>query len=458
MPPAHLPLPARVGASLREFFALDDDWERPRPALAWTDLALFAALEFIGLVSLELLRSVGALEHTTAPKWVEWLTISLGALLAAGRRRWPLIVGLLGAVHMFLVGITLPEVMGQFTLQIVYFILTFSAVAWARDRKMMRLVVGAIVLFMFLWIAWQFVLGTSIQELLDRTDGHERSGIFPPVVAAVSLTLIVNLLFFGGAVAAGQVSWRSARLRTRLAEQAKTIGEQAESLRRRAVIDERLRIARELHDVVGHHVSVIGVQAGAARRVLSKRPEAAADALGAIEDSSRDAVTQMRSLLGTLRSMEPEGDGGEGATADGATPDRAPEPGLADLPDLVAERTALGVRTAYDLVESAPGASERVSGPVALTLYRVAQEALANSSRHSTANTARVTVRVVEDGPRPHAEVEIVDNGRPRPGTSGTGMGQLGMRERAASHRGVAEIGPRASGGYRVRVRIPLGE
>ena len=84
--------------------------------------------------------------------------------------------------------------------------------------------------------------------------------------------------------------------------------------------------------------------------------------------------------------------------------------------------------------------------------------ALANTSRHSTASSARVTVRVTEDGPRPHAEVEIVDNGRPRSGTSGTGMGQLGMRERAATHRGTAEIGPRASGGYRVRVRIPLGE
>lgn len=258
------------------------------------------------------------------------------------------------------------------------------------------------------------------------------------------------------------MSWRSARLRTRLGEQARTISEQAESLRRRAVIDERLRIARELHDVVGHHVSVIGVQAGAARRVLAKRPEAAADALGAIEESSREAVTQMRGLLGTLRSIETETETETGADVEGASgrglKGRAPEPGLADLPALVAERTAWGVQTAYDIVESSPGAIDRLSGPVSLTLYRVAQEALANTSRHSTASSARVTVRVTEDGPLPHAEVEIVDNGRPRSGTSGTGMGQLGMRERAATHRGTAEIGPRASGGYRVRVRIPLGE
>ena len=192
--------------------------------------------------------------------------------------------------------------------------------------------------------------------------------------------------------------------------------------------------------------------------------EAAADALGAIEESSREAVTQMRGLLGTLRSIETEtetetetGADVEGASGRGLK-GRAPEPGLADLPALVAERTAWGVQTAYDIVESSPGAIDRLSGPVSLTLYRVAQEALANTSRHSTASSARVTVRVTEDGPLPHAEVEIVDNGRPRSGTSGTGMGQLGMRERAATHRGTAEIGPRASGGYRVRVRIPLGE
>ena len=306
MPSARLSLPTRVGASLGEFFAIGDDWERPSPALARSDFVLFAAVELLGLFTLELVRSVDSLTQTTAPKWVQWLTVSLGAVLLLGRRRWPLAVATLGAAHMFVVGVTMPEVMGQFTLQIVYFITTFSAVAWARDRRLMRLVVGAIVLFMFLWIAWQFVLGSSVQEIVDHTKGKARTGIFPPVPAAVALTLIVNLLFFGGAIAAGQVSWRSARLRTRLGEQARTISEQAESLRRRAVIDERLRIARELHDVVGHHVSVIGVQAGAARRVLAKRPEAAADALGAIEESSREAVTQMRGLLGTLRSIETE--------------------------------------------------------------------------------------------------------------------------------------------------------
>ena len=136
---------------------------------------------------------------------------------------------------------------------------------------------------------------------------------------------------------------------------------------------------------------------------------------------------------------------------------RAPEPGLADLPELAAERTRSGLATAFELVETRPGAAARVAAPLGLSLYRIAQEALANTVRHSTATSASVVVRV-DDGPRPFAEVEVVDNGRPRHGTSGTGLGQLGIRERAASHRGQAEIGPRASGGYRVRVRMPLGD
>ncbi len=240
-------------------------------------------------------------------------------------------------------------------------------------------------------------------------------------------------------------------------------------MKRRAVVDERLRIARELHDVVGHHVSVIGIQAAAARRVIDKRPGEAAKALGQIEESSRDAVSQMRSLLGTLRDIQETADVDDAATrvdartqgANGAgpQPSRSPEPGLTDLPALVAERTANGLTTAYELVETREGAHARVAPPIALTLYRITQEALANVTRHSTATTSDVVLRVVEDAPAgAYAEVEVLDNGRARVGTSGTGLGQLGMRERAASHKGTVEIGARPTGGYRVRVRIPLGE
>jgi signal transduction histidine kinase len=189
---------------------------------------------------------------------------------------------------------------------------------------------------------------------------------------------------------------------------------------------------------------VIGVQASGAGRVLGRDPEAARVALGAIEESSREAVAQMRSLLGTLRELGDE------------ESHRGSGPGLADLAALVTDRDGVGPRTDYVEVDDAPGARDRVPDAVGRSLYRTVQEALANVARHSTASRASVTLRVRERGTRPFAEVEVLDDGRPRPGSSGSGLGQLGIRERTASHRGECEIGPRATRGYRVRVRLPL--
>lgn len=147
----------------------------------------------------------------------------------------------------------------------------------------------------------------------------------------------------------------------------------------------------------------------------------------------------MRSLLGTLRDIETSGE--EPARDPGVEKSpaahRGPEPTLADLPDLVAARDSGGLRTAYRLVESHDGAHANVAPRIGLTLYRVAQEALANVTRHSTATVADVVTRVVDDGPgRAYAEVEIVDNGRPRAGTSGSGLGQ-------ARHEGAGRLAPR---------------
>ena len=240
--------------------------------------------------------------------------------------------------------------------------------------------------------------------------------------------------------------------RHRLAEQTALLEEQGETLRRRAVLEERLRIARELHDVVAHHVSVIGINAGAARRVLGRDPDGAARALGQIEESSREAVTQMRGLLGTLR--DPDAD----VPCPANDADRSPEPGLADLPALVDDHDTPGLSVTYRLVEEPAGSAAQVPAPVQLSIYRTAQEALANVRRHSTASRAGVVVRVERTVDGGWAEVEVTDDGRPRPGTSGSGLGQLGIRERAASHRGTVELGPRPTGGYRVRVRFPWGE
>lgn len=433
---------------LARFFALEDDWSRPTPPVGRRDVLSALAFEAVGLLTLELARSGGAFEDVDAPWWVIYLVLTAAALALVLRRRYPLTVALYLSGHMFVTGVTMAPVMGQLSLQICYFFGLFSAMAWGRSRRTSLLVSSTILLFMLCWVGWQFAIGAGVQEFLGE-DAPEDTGFLPAIPALVLLTFIINVVYFAGAIVGGQVAWRSARQRAALNDQARTITSQADTLRRRAVVDERLRIARELHDVVGHHVSVIGVQAAGARRVLGTDEAAAGEALGAIEDSSREAVTQMRSLLGTLRDIE-QGD-------DPPPDDRTSGPGTADLPDLVASRRTPALRTAYDVVEDRPGAADRLPPTVALSLYRTAQEALANVVRHSTAGQASVILRVQEDGPAPYAEVEVLDDGRLRPHTSGTGLGLLGIRERAASHRGQVEIGPRATRGYRVRVRIPLG-
>lgn len=430
------------------WFGVDDTWERPRPPIGRQDVVLAVSVEAVSLLALELVRSAGGLEHTDVAIWAQWLAVSTGAALLLGRRRWPLVVASLAALHMFVAGVSMPEVMGQMSLQIVYFVALLSGVAWARDRRAMVVVVGTIVLFMFAWLGWQFAAGSAVQEWLDDEEGRERLGLFAPIPAAVAITLLVNAIYFGGAIVGGGVSWRAARARLRLEEQATTIAAQAGRLREQAVIDERLRIARDLHDVVAHGVSAMGIQAGAARRVLDRDPDAARTALSHVEDASRDAVTQMRRLLGTLR----EGTGDVSGDAAGA---RTTEAGVGDLPDLVAEVRRQGLAVQLDVVEAQDAAASRLPRGIGLAVYRTVQEALTNVRRHSTADAVSVVVRVDESAA--YAEVEVVDNGRPRHGTSGSGLGQLGIRERAATHDGQVDIGPRVTGGYRVRVRYPLG-
>lgn len=431
---------------LTDFFGVDDDWQRPRPEVGRQDLVLALAVGLFGVASLELVRSVGAFEDLDAPPWAQQLAVLTGAVLLVGRRRWPLVVASLAALHMFAVGVSMPAVMGQVSLQGVYFVALLSGVAWARDRRVMLVVVSAIVLFMFAWIAWQFAVGSAIQGFIDE-EREQRYGLVPPVPANVLLTLLINAVYFGGAVLGGAFAWRAARQRARLEDQSATIAAQAEELRDRAVTHERLRIARELHDVVAHHVSAMGIQAGAARHVIDRDPAAAARSLGAVEELSREAVTQMRGLLGTLRSRE----------ASGTEDDRTTDPGVEDLPDLVAAVPG-GLRTLYDLVERPEGAAAAVPRPLALSIYRTVQEALTNVVRHSTADRVSVVLRVDRETDVPYAEVEVLDNGHPRGATSASGLGQLGIRERAATHRGSVEIGPRVGGGYRVRVRYPLAD
>ncbi|MEU0316144.1 histidine kinase [Nocardioides sp. NPDC006273] len=439
---------------LATFFATDDDWER-EGSISAGDWLVGVSVLVASLLTLELIRGVGTLDSSDAPMWVEWTAVLIGAALLVFRRRFPLTVALLAGLHMFVTGVWLPMVMGLLPMQIIYFLAFFAGAAWARRRRDMVVVMGLITLFMFAWLSWQFAVGSGIDEIRESTADSEGSSLVGPVTAFVLLTTVINLLYFAGAIVGGQVAWRGARQKAELAQQAATIAAQSGQLQRRAVIDERLRIARELHDVVAHHVAVVGVQAAAGRKLLERgRPgdvEGATEALGNVEASAREAVTQMRSLLGTLR--DPVGDEETDGSAHTASAEvRRPEPRLEDLPALLDEVRENGLRVDYEAV----GPVDELPTPLAHSVYRIVQEALANIRRHSTADRAQVVLRVDRSAASPYAEVEITDNGRPRHGTSGSGLGLLGVRERAAIRKAEVDIGPRAVQGYRVRVRFPL--
>ncbi|MET8149010.1 sensor histidine kinase [Actinoplanes sp. NPDC049668] len=233
---------------------------------------------------------------------------------------------------------------------------------------------------------------------------------------------------------AGDLVSRRRRSRLALAEQSeRTELEKA----RRAVLEERARIAREMHDVVAHHMSMIAVQAETAPyRVTGMSPPALAE-FATIASGAREALADMRRLLGVLRAETDESP-------------RAPQPGLADVAALVetARRAGVTVSLDCDAVADLPEA-------VGLAAYRIVQEALANAARHAPGGPVWVVVRADPGALR----VEVGNGpGSPAPAADGPGHGLIGMRERAALLGGALEAGPAPDGGYRVEARLPLTE
>nr|WP_308799652.1 histidine kinase [Streptomyces sp. UH6] len=219
--------------------------------------------------------------------------------------------------------------------------------------------------------------------------------------------------------------------------------DRAEELRR-AAEHERARIARELHDVVTHNVSMMVIQTGAARAVMDKAPGQAREALLAAEAGGRAAMTELRHVMGLLTM-----DAGEGAAA-GAAGDLAPQPGLDQLETLVARVRQTGVPVELTVT----GTPRDVPAGVGLAAYRVVQEALTNTVKHASGADAAVTV---EHGAG-FLRVEVTDTGGPPSASAATGNGRglIGLRERLALYGGSLRAGRRLTGGYRVTALIPL--
>lgn len=295
---------------------------------------------------------------------------------------------------------------------------------------------GMAVLLALLWLGgvWSGLAAVAAAYefyLVASTVPRRRSLILLACALAVVLVQpngVQPVLFCWAALALAWVTGTTAGERRTFQIQA------AEGRARQAVTDERMRIARELHDVVAHNMSLIAVKAGVANHLAAQHPEETRDALRVIEATSREALVEMRRLLGVLRN------GGE--------PESAPAPDLTGLPDLVRRAAAAGVRIDLEMrgVEGLPDA-------VGLSAYRIVQESVTNMVKHAAPADARITV--VADNRE--LVIEATDDGpgsRQLPGPEGHGL--IGMRERVATYGGEFTAGPRPDGGFAVQARIPL--
>lgn len=251
--------------------------------------------------------------------------------------------------------------------------------------------------------------------------------------------VLANYVLFGSAWILGDSIRHRRAYEDELEARAALLERQQELRAEQAVAEERARIARELHDVVAHAVGVMVVQAGAARRVADRDPDAARRAVARVETAGREALTELRRMLGVLR----EGD--EAAAF-------APQPGLAALDELVDQVRAAGLDVSLDV----QGDPRRLPVGVDLSAFRIVQEALTNTLKHAGPARAEVTVRYLDRV----VELEVHDDGYgvAAARADGGGHGLVGMRERVTVYGGSLEAGPRPGGGYRVHARLPLNE
>ncbi|MFD1713089.1 sensor histidine kinase [Amnibacterium flavum] len=417
--------------------ALSDDWRRPTPdRRGYRADAILAVVILALALSAFFMYEAAGFYQDPAPLWLSLLCVGTQSLVLIWRRRWPEAVLLVSAVVFVATQLLkVPEVLFS---NISLFIALYTVGAWARHRRRGTLIRAVVILGMFIWLFFALV-DQSRQAQAAAVPGEDA---LSPFIAIGLITILNNLLYFGGAYYFGDRAWASARARVALEERTAELAAERERTASQAVAIERLRIARELHDVVAHHVSVMGVQAGAARRMLETQPDRAADSLTAIEASARAGVEELHRMLGTLRDDQTPVSPGDGPSTRG----------LDQLGDLVAEARDSGLSATLSTV----GDPRPVSPTTGFTLYRVAQEAITNTLKHA-GPTASVDVRVRYLDTA--VELEVTDSGgKAAPGRApGAGLGHIGMRERLAAVGGTLELGPRSRGGYLVRASVPAG-
>jgi len=358
-----------------------------------------------------LLDGVLAVVFTAIGEVEVWLTNEVphhrvaGALLApvftgsiAIRRRYPALVGtgiaVLGAFEQGF-GVA-PQITA---VPVGFFCALYALTAWTPTRR--------------------FVIRFAVMVVGDLASaaGH------PSLKGAVPFTIISAVVMVLVRLVLGDRERRA-----QLAERERDL------VAREAVVEERARIARELHDAIAHNVSMMVVQAGAERRVLDAGNGSTHEVLETIEKIGRGALTEIRRLVGMLRS-------------DSADP-LAPQPGLGDLPTLVSQVREAGLRAELEV----EGEHRPLQVGIELSAYRIVQEALTNALKHAGPARANVCVRYDADA----LELEVVDDGSGNGAGGGSGHGLAGIRERVGVYGGELEAGAGLEGGFRLRARLPL--
>lgn len=269
--------------------------------------------------------------------------------------------------------------------------------------------------------------GITLTAVLGARElGLHLLAIQHPEWLAIRIDPFSSLAFSLFAIGIGWALGRSTRLRREYTNQV------AEHRAQQAVSEERLRIAREMHDVVAHSIGVIVMKAAVANHVYDTRPEESREALGVIESVGRAALTDIQRVLDSLRSAEEA--------------DLAPSPDLDELPNLIENARLADVHVEYDR-----GNLPALPAAVQLSAYRIVQEALTNIIKHAA--PARCTIRLNADSSELH--LSVIDDGKPGRSVGAPGHGLIGMRERAALHHGTLVAGWQPNGGFAVHARLP---
>ena len=367
------------------------------------DPLVWDTLLAVGLAAVSVIGGIIAANGSSDPArqglgTAPFVLVALGCAPLVVRRRWPIAV----LVAVSLTSIASAWVDHSQDLAFALVVAAYTAAAYVDRERFVRISVPVAV--------GAAVAGTVIAD--PHTNWVE-------VLVAATFTTGLPMLL-------GRISYNRRR----------RIAAEQERAARDAVMQERARIARELHDVVAHAMSVMVVQAGAARRVMDDDPAAAKGAIARIEATGRDGMAEMRRLIGILKE-------------DAAEAERTPQPGLADLDGLLETVRASGVGVEL-ITEGEPRA---LSSGLDLTAYRVVQEALTNVMKHAGPAHARVLLRWMAVA----LEIEVADDGR-GPTTPAGGQGLIGMRERVALFGGTLSSGARPGRGFELRATLPFGQ